>query len=57
MRVKIFTSLMSDDLQNEMNQWLFENEEKISVFDIRFNFDPRGYVALIAYKEHSYQTL
>lgn len=54
MRVKIFTSLMSDDLQNDMNQWLFENDENISVFDIRFNFDHRGYAALIAYEEQSY---
>ena len=54
MRVKIFNNIDSDYMQNEMNQWLFENEEKISVFDIRFIFDHRGYAALIAYEEQSY---
>ena len=54
MRVKIFNNIDSDYLQNEMNQWLFENDEKISVFDIRFIFDDGGYAALIAYEEQSY---
>lgn len=51
MRVKIFSSNRSSQIEKEMNEWLWlqENDDNFFVLNILFNSDPDGFAALITY--------
>lgn len=53
MKIKIFVSKWYGDLEEQVNKWLAENENKIEIKldDIKFAFSENGFSVMIVYKE------
>lgn len=49
MKVKIFSKILPDELEKEINIFLVENSNK-NIIDIKFQEHLNGYSALIIYK-------
>lgn len=51
MKIKIFCSRLYGDLEKQVNEWLEEQNDSISVVDIKFIKEDEMFVIMIQYKE------
>ena len=51
MKIKIFCNRLYGDLENQVNKWLEEQNDSISVVDIKFIKEDEMFAIMILYEE------